>query len=52
MRSTTPRPLDTRPSVAYSGVRSGAWPVTTKNWLPAVPGGSAPVLAMATMPRL
>jgi hypothetical protein len=25
-------------------------PVTTKNWLPEVPGGSAPVLAIATTP--
>ena len=51
IRSTTAMPLDTRPSVAYSGARSGAWPVTTKNWLPAVPDGSDAVLAMATMPR-
>ena len=48
--STVSIPSLTLPTIAYSGGRPTSSPVTTKNWLPAVPGGSAPVFAIATTP--
>ena len=40
----------TLPSSAYSGGSCASSPVTTKNWLPDVPGASVAVLAIATTP--
>ena len=40
----------TLPTTAYSGGSEASSPVTTKNWLPAVPAGSAPAFAIATTP--
>ena len=48
--STTSSPSVTSPTIAYSGGRPTSSPVTTKNWLPDVPGGSAAVFAIATTP--
>ena len=50
IRSTTSRPLVTFPTRAYSGGSPASAPVTTKNWLPAVPAGSLAVFAIATAP--
>ena len=48
--STVFIPSVTLPTIAYSGGRPMSAPVTTKNWLPAVPGGSVAVFAIATTP--
>src|SRR5207302_11437336 len=50
MRSTTSSPLETFPTIAYSGGNPASAAVTTKNWLPEVPAGSAAVFAIATVP--
>ena len=42
--STTSNPSVTSPTTAYSGGRPTSAPVTTKNWLPAVPGRFGPGL--------
>ena len=44
MRSTVSMPSVTSPTTAYSGGRPASAPVTTKNWLPAVPGRLDPRL--------
>ncbi len=45
-------PSVTRPTMAYSGGSPMSLPVTTKNWLPAVPGASFCVFAIATTPSV
>ena len=52
-RSARPHACPSTPAPAWRTRAPGRRPrpVTTKNWLPAVPGGSAPVLAIATTPR-
>ena len=52
IRSTVSNPSVTSPTTAYSAGRPTSSPVTTKNWLPLVPGGSVCVFAIATTPRV
>ena len=39
------------PITAYSGGSCASGAVTTKNWLPDVPGASAALFAIATVPN-